>query len=341
MATPYVDEIVIRTGGVGLKGNFEYEQVLNEKELLLATSSRAEGKGSSFTMQSLDDYEGEDDEDTDDLIKTSFIRRVSADSSRKTIGYYFAVMSSRLNLSASMDLTPTFFEVNEEYSPMRKQTADEADFCAGSKFSNEFTLTACGGLLHGRYLTIQLPSETAFRNWHTAVRSALAELKLLSALGVADAQVSSKVGQRLDCEKLMDALQACKLLVSQENPLYVRAQALWLSKTTLQDFLTRAMAVCAIINDGAEAGGCGLERDRISSLLSSFEPSFRMVRASLSLSMRRRREREEVEEREGGRGSTSERAETGATAKTEKEPYLVSSGSASGESTSLMFALSS
>jgi len=253
MATPYVDEIVIRTGGVGLKGNFEYEQVLNEKELLLATSSRAEGKGSSFTMQSLDDYEGEDDEDADDLIKTSFIRRVSADSSRKTIGYYFAVMSSRLNLSASMDLTPTFFEVNEEYSPMRKQAADEqTDFCAGSKFSNEFTLTACGGLLHGRYLTIQLPNEAAFRNWHTAVRSALAELKLLSALGVADSQASAKgAGQRLDCDKLMDALQACKLLVSQENPLYVRAQALWLSKTTVQDFLARAMAVCTLINDGA------------------------------------------------------------------------------------------
>ena len=46
----------------------------------------------------------------------------------------------------------------------------------------------------------------------------------------------------------------------------------------------------AALDAGAEAGGCGLERDRISSLLSSFEPSFRMVRASLSLSMRRRRE---------------------------------------------------
>ena len=54
----------------------------------------------------------------------------------------------------------------------------------------------------------------------------------------------------------------------------------------------------AELDAGAEAGGCGLERDRISSLLSSFEPSFRMVRASLSLSMRRRREGEEEGERE-------------------------------------------
>jgi len=115
----YVDEVVLRTAGVGLKGNFEYERVLNEKDLLLSAPSTS----SAFTMASVDDYEGDDDEDApEDLIKTSFVRRVSACQARKTLGYYFAVCSSRLNLSAIMDLTPNYFEVNEEYSPMRKQS---------------------------------------------------------------------------------------------------------------------------------------------------------------------------------------------------------------------------
>lgn len=117
MAGEYVDEIVIRTAGVSLKGNFEYEKVVAEKDLLLATSASS---SSAFTMASMDDYEGDDDEDAEDLIKTSFVRRVSACQARKTLGYYFAVCSSRLNLSANMDLTPNFFEVNEEYSPVRK-----------------------------------------------------------------------------------------------------------------------------------------------------------------------------------------------------------------------------
>lgn len=116
----YVDEVVLRTAGVGLKGNFEYERVLNEKDLLLATTASTT---SAFTLASIDDYEGDDDEDAEDVIKTSFVRRVSACQARKTLGYYFAVCSSRLNLNASMDLTPNFFEVNDEYSPMRKQQA--------------------------------------------------------------------------------------------------------------------------------------------------------------------------------------------------------------------------
>jgi len=117
----YQDVVVIKSAGVSLVGNFEYERVQNEKDLLLTSTVTSSTGSSAFTaLASIDDYEGDDDEDTEDHIKTSFIRRVSACQARKTLGYYFAVCSSRLNLSASMNLTPNIFEVNEEYSPMRK-----------------------------------------------------------------------------------------------------------------------------------------------------------------------------------------------------------------------------
>lgn len=203
----YIDEIVIRTSGVGLKGNFEYEKVISEKELLLASSNnQSNGESSSFTLQSIDDYEGEDDDDCEDAIKTSFIRRISTCQARRTLGYYFAVCSSRLNLSSTMDLTPTYFEVTQSASPSISANIYH------SKFSNEFTLAAHCGPLEGKFITIKLPSEKSFLNWFTAVRSGLAELKLLTVLGQIPSHPSTSpsIPFRLETADLIDTLQVHK-----------------------------------------------------------------------------------------------------------------------------------
>ena len=148
------DEVVIRTAGVSLKGTFAYEQVVESELAALchphsraATSTQDSSRPNPpvhhpnpthLALTSIDDYEGGDDDDYEGgetVLRTTFVRRVavsgvpthhpntntaqpSGTGGHKTLGYYFSIAASRIQLSPCMDLTPTFFQVRPSPNPV-------------------------------------------------------------------------------------------------------------------------------------------------------------------------------------------------------------------------------